>query len=319
MEYKADKINLEVRYSKMKTKICHTCKRELPATTQYFYKFKHAKDGLKSSCKECQGGRFKAKEKTPEGYRRCHDCKRILPETEEFFLKYWNKKEQRYYYKCHCLECGKKRSKAWREANSERYREYYTEYAKSPAGREVDKRWKEKNPEKVKEQKQKYRENNRDKIQAYDRKRRTSEETREKVLGWSKSWRAENPERVRSYNSQYAKGNPEYFRAAAQKRAAKKKSLACSLSLEEWEKAKAFFNNECAYCGKKLKRLTQDHVIPLSKGGTYTADNIIPACKSCNSSKHDKDFEEWYKSQPSYTLEREKRIKEYLINMAIPR
>lgn len=303
----------------METKICHTCKRELPATTQYFYKFKHAKDGLKSSCKECQGGNFKVKEKLPEGYRRCHDCKRLLPETEEFFLRYWSKKEQRYYFKCHCLECGKKRSKAWREANPEQYKRYSAEYAKSQAGREADKRWKKKNPEKLREQKRKYRENNLDKIRAYDRKRRTAEETREVILDRSRKWRVEHPEQVRAYNSQYAKDNPEYFRSAAQKRAAKKKSLACDFTLKEWEEAKTFFEYECAYCGKKLERLTQDHVVPLSKGGTYTADNIIPACKSCNSSKHDKDLEAWYKTKPFYTLEREQRIKEYLSYMAIPR
>jgi 5-methylcytosine-specific restriction endonuclease McrA len=43
----------------------------------------------------------------------------------------------------------------------------------------------------------------------------------------------------------------------------------------------------CYYC-KKKRQLTMDHVIPLSKGGKHTASNIVPACLSCNSSKHDK-------------------------------
>lgn len=48
-----------------------------------------------------------------------------------------------------------------------------------------------------------------------------------------------------------------------------------------------FAAGECAYCGTTLdqKELTLDHVIPLRAGGTNTTNNIVAACKSCNSSK----------------------------------
>lgn len=45
---------------------------------------------------------------------------------------------------------------------------------------------------------------------------------------------------------------------------------------------------ECAYCGKHAD--TIDHIVPRSKGGEDVADNIVPCCKSCNSSKKDKDL-----------------------------
>ena len=35
-------------------------------------------------------------------------------------------------------------------------------------------------------------------------------------------------------------------------------------------------------------RPTRDHVIPISKGGNNTKENIVPACGSCNSKKKDK-------------------------------
>ncbi|WP_203620386.1 HNH endonuclease [Streptomyces sp. SID8499] len=38
---------------------------------------------------------------------------------------------------------------------------------------------------------------------------------------------------------------------------------------------------------------TVDHVIPLSRGGQHAEGNLVPACKSCNSSKGDKLLIEW--------------------------
>lgn len=43
----------------------------------------------------------------------------------------------------------------------------------------------------------------------------------------------------------------------------------------------------CYYCGKKTayKNLTMDHVLPLTRGGKSTKDNLVPCCKSCNTTK----------------------------------
>lgn len=43
----------------------------------------------------------------------------------------------------------------------------------------------------------------------------------------------------------------------------------------------------CYYCGRKVspEELTMDHKIPLSRGGLSTRENIVPACKECNSKK----------------------------------
>ena len=65
------------------------------------------------------------------------------------------------------------------------------------------------------------------------------------------------------------------------------------LAIPQWEQTKAHFEGRCAYCRKMTERPTRDHLIPLSKGGTYTMGNIIPACRSCNSRKHTKDAREW--------------------------
>ena len=58
--------------------------------------------------------------------------------------------------------------------------------------------------------------------------------------------------------------------------------------------------NVCWYCGKKVdnpKELTIDHIIPRSKGGDNSMDNIFMVCKTCNSSKRDMDVMEWFFTQ----------------------
>lgn len=60
----------------------------------------------------------------------------------------------------------------------------------------------------------------------------------------------------------------------------------------DWRRLVARFGHRCAYCGLK-RRLTVDHVIPLIRGGEHRIGNVLPACRSCNSSKKDKLLAEW--------------------------
>lgn len=63
-----------------------------------------------------------------------------------------------------------------------------------------------------------------------------------------------------------------------------------SHTLEDWENLKAQYNWTCPCCKKsepKIK-LTEDHIVPLSQGGSDNIENIQPLCRSCNSKKHNK-------------------------------
>ncbi|OGI17344.1 MAG: HNH endonuclease [Candidatus Melainabacteria bacterium RIFOXYA12_FULL_32_12] len=51
-------------------------------------------------------------------------------------------------------------------------------------------------------------------------------------------------------------------------------------------------NYTCQYCGKVSSSLTIDHIIPKSKGGKSTWENVVAACARCNSLKADKTLEE---------------------------
>ncbi len=41
----------------------------------------------------------------------------------------------------------------------------------------------------------------------------------------------------------------------------------------------------CQYCGKRSRELTLDHVIPRSRGGQSTWENLVACCKACNGRK----------------------------------
>jgi 5-methylcytosine-specific restriction endonuclease McrA len=49
----------------------------------------------------------------------------------------------------------------------------------------------------------------------------------------------------------------------------------------------------CAYCRATGAPLQRDCVLPISRGGRYTLDNVVPACRSCNASKCNEEVTSW--------------------------
>ncbi len=71
----------------------------------------------------------------------------------------------------------------------------------------------------------------------------------------------------------------------------KEKTMQMS-SLYRDERLKMTVPQACYYCGN-YRNLAVDHLIPRIKGGPDEPDNLILACRSCNSSKRDRDMLAW--------------------------
>ncbi len=64
------------------------------------------------------------------------------------------------------------------------------------------------------------------------------------------------------------------------------------LSTEQWEALQGAWTG-CAYCGSTTAALQRDCVLAISRGGRYTLDNVVPACRSCNTSKCNDEVTTW--------------------------
>lgn len=67
------------------------------------------------------------------------------------------------------------------------------------------------------------------------------------------------------------------------------------LTAAQWEAIQRAWDG-CAYCGAQASAdavLQKDCVLPLSRGGRYTLDNVVPACRSCNASKSNEEVTHW--------------------------
>jgi 5-methylcytosine-specific restriction endonuclease McrA len=91
----------------------------------------------------------------------------------------------------------------------------------------------------------------------------------------------------------WAQDNPDKRQAARSKRKALKRSAGVfTFTGRDWSRLCMKHSNKCAYCFSSAP-LTQDHVVPIIRGGTHSVGNILPACMSCNASKGAKLLMEW--------------------------
>ncbi len=87
---------------------------------------------------------------------------------------------------------------------------------------------------------------------------------------------------------------PTRTRAATYARRRKRRmgEVEHDLSDVQWARLKLEWGG-CAYCRAPDEGLQKDCVLPISRGGRYTAGNVVPACRSCNASKCNAEVTTW--------------------------
>lgn len=156
------------------------------------------------------------------------------------------------------------------------------------------------NPEPYREKSRTYRQNNRELCRQKDRERYAADPEKErrgareyqqrnpeKARQSRRRYRLNNAEKVCHYNKMYRAAHPEGHRAYEKRRRARKKRAPLNdLTHTQWLDIQEAQKHRCYYCQQRCKgRLTQDHIQPLSQGGSHTLHNVIGACRSCNSRK----------------------------------
>lgn len=170
-----------------------------------------------------------------------------------------------------CKICHQERAKKYHKEN-------YDEC------REREKKWFKKNADYVKEY-----------WRQYDQEK---PEVKKEI---SRLWRQNNPERIKEYNLfRYQHKNHK-------------------VTTKEWEACKKYFNHDCAYCGLHIEdhyivfagvtKLGDFHKEHVNHNGDNDLSNCVPACKSCNTSKHTDTLDKWYNEKNSnFTQERYEKI-----------
>lgn len=197
--------------------------------------------------------------------KRCNLCGTEYPLTAEFWYRH---KRHKSGFTSECKNCAKARARRWAAENPERLlsnvKRYQTEH-----------------PEAARARKRKHYDNNKDKIKARARQ-----------------WNRENPERFKQAVRAYAQS--EKARVVFHRRRARLRNLPDRYTATDVERMMNYWNYCCAFCGNQQDfwhTLEREHWIPVTdmrpdNPGTVPS-NMLPSCKSCNSSKFDHDPIEW--------------------------
>lgn len=156
--------------------------------------------------------------------------------------------------------------------------------------RSYRKTWVRNNPSKSLEYQKKYKKLNLETIRKKNRdyKKKWRKENPIDSLMTMRLWRKNNVDRRNQLQRIWAKKNKEYVYFMNRQRRNASKNAPGKHTLKEWKELKKTYNYTCPSCLKIEPEITleEDHIVPISKGGTNYIQNIQPLCGNCNRKKY---------------------------------
>jgi len=111
----------------------------------------------------------------------------------------------------------------------------------------------------------------------------------ERAKASTQKWRDNNLEHVKAVYRNWVIEHPEQRKNSMRKSHHERRvKLASTPFPKEFKLA-----SECWICGS-TEKLTIDHIVPVSRGGDNSIENLTTLCKSCNSSKGSRLYSEWF-------------------------
>ena len=213
--------------------------------------------------------------------KKCSKCGEVKPIAD--FRKDSSKRDGRRGY---CKTCHKNINAAWAAAHQD-------------MAAAAKRKWKQRNKEKVlasraadaERAKQRaalwYKQNKeRALLASADYQRRH----RERVRLNQSAWRERNVEKKRAYDARYWRDNIEATLARNAKRRARKNGAGGAFTSADIRALREKQRGRCAICKNKLESVFhRDHIMPLTRGGSNSIENIQLLCVPCNLSKGAKD------------------------------
>jgi 5-methylcytosine-specific restriction endonuclease McrA len=122
---------------------------------------------------------------------------------------------------------------------------------------------------------------------------KTDPEYAARKLKQSRAYVARNHDAIRERsNARYASDPNTRLSQRIRAHRRRNAEVAGSLTPQQWQGVFSFYEGRCVYCGESGTSI--DHVLPIVRGGTHSIDNVVPACRRCNSSKRSRTPTEWY-------------------------
>ncbi len=263
----------------MEGKVCSKC-GEFKLYIE-FYKDKKAKDKHFGTCKSC--------EKIKSAEYRDKNKEKISQKRKEYCLE--NKEEVNQYKREYYLK------------NKENFSQYRKQYLLKNKERLSEKRKENHiiNKERILRDQREYRAKNKESIRAAQKKHRLK--NREMILKKQKEHRLKNKEKNSQSQKEWKRKNKDKVYAARLKRRSLKHSVEFRgvkrkelLDRDNWKcqicnvtvHDRSEGGNENRHLWDDEFKAHIDHIIPISKGGDSTPENLRVLCRTCNLSKSDK-------------------------------